>query len=256
MGHDIGQFDIPNRQLMASSAHSSMWSDIGEAKITRTIFGRHKIRVVREKDRILRTWLLAALAAMALAAAAWEGWTIYQQSREIPAPPPLSERISVSPPVFIPASIAPAASRSAGKGRQESLIQTEIDSLVASPNVRPPRPPNMLPAKPEAANPPEPKPVPASRPQKPGVAANAGPVSPAGVQSHGKLPIPNQKGAPATAASPAASAQPAASKPQLVPPVEPLSKKDPANTQSANDPAAVNARGTPIIFAPPDNEKP
>lgn len=76
MGHEISQYDIPDRQLLATKAQSraGMGEDIGEAKIIHTIFGRAKVRVIREQDKKRRAWLLATLVVMALAAAAWEGW--------------------------------------------------------------------------------------------------------------------------------------------------------------------------------------
>ena len=76
MRHEISQFDISDRQLLATNAQPRVvrLMDIGEAKITRTIFGRTRVRVTRERDKKRRTWLLAALAVMALAAAAWQGW--------------------------------------------------------------------------------------------------------------------------------------------------------------------------------------
>jgi len=88
MWHEISQFDIPDRQLLATNPPSSegRWLDIGEAKITHTIFGKAKVRIIREQDKKRRVWLLSglALALMVLAAAAWRGWEGPQQADSSP----------------------------------------------------------------------------------------------------------------------------------------------------------------------------
>lgn len=270
MGHEISQFDIPDRQLRATSAQAGMWSDIGEAKITHTIFGKARVRVIREKDKIIRAWLLAALAAVALAAAAWQGWIALKQSEFLAPLAPLSERISVSAPVYQPGTIAPAAARSSGGNKPESLIQTEIDSLVASPNRLPQRPTSLNATNPPmAAKPVTAQPLIASKPVP--LSTNNNPSkNPMGTQPHPKVSDQIQPAAPAVATPPT---QPAANKPApSVTPAEPLSKKetstpslagnnqpqDTANAQAqASAQTQVNARGTAIIFVQPqDNAKP
>lgn len=278
MGNEISQFDIPGRQLPAGSAQASSWSDIGEAKITRTIFGRTKVRVIRKQDKILRAWLLGALAVTVIAVAAWQGWIMFQQSK-FAVLPPLSERISISPPVYQSETTAPAAVRSSGKGRPESVIQTEIDSLLSNPNARPPRPTSSNAAEPMTAKPVTAQPLIAGKPQAAPLATNTGALTTQTTvtQSHPKPSAPIQPAVPAVAttsathhAAPAASTptatHPAASKPAPVAaPVEPSSKKDAPASSAANnqtpDPATaktqVNARGTAIIFVEPqDSTKP
>lgn len=265
MGHEIGQFDIPDRQLLAASAQASMWSDIGEAKITHTIFGKPRVRVIREKDKILRAWLLGALAVIVIAAAAWQGWVALRHSKLFAVLPPLSERISIGPPVYQHEIIAPASPRSSGKGKPESVIQTEIDSLVASPNTLPPRPPPLNAAKPMIAKPVTAQPLAASKPQpiKPQTAPlatnNGASTNQTGTQSHPRPSAPIQPAVPAVAIHPAQPAtpavattpathpaapavstplatQPAASKPApVIAPVEPSSKKDTTAPSSAGN---------------------
>jgi len=260
MGHEISQFDIPDRQLRASNARprASMRSDIGEAKIIRTIFGGSRVRVIREQDRILRAWLLAALAVTVLAVAAWQGWIAWRQTQSAAPPLSLSERIRVSAPVFRPEHIAPAPP-SAGR-RSESLIQTEIDSLVASPNSLPPRPPVLNVPKPAVAKPAAAQPLVAGTPQKAPLAANSNlSKNQTDMQQPRRLPAPIQPAASIVAAPPAA--QPAASKAAAVVPLaDPLIKADsptpsPAGNSQPPDPdnaqPQVNARGTAIIFAEP-----
>jgi hypothetical protein len=140
MGHEISQFDIPDRQLLVNNAQPRVdrLLDIGEARITRTIFGRARVRVIRERDKKRRAWLLAALAVIALAVAAWQGWIAFQQMQSAAPPLPLSARIRVGAPVFQPENVAP--SPASERGKSETLLQTEIDSLVASPKNAPKQP--------------------------------------------------------------------------------------------------------------------
>ena len=138
MGYEISQFDILNRQLLAGNPQPGevVVSDIGEAKVSRTIFGRAKVRVIRTQDRKRRAWLLTILLVIAVAAAGWEGWVIFQRMQNATPPVPLSDRIWVSPPIFQPARIAPDPHPS--KRNTESLIQAEIKSLLSGPLPRHP----------------------------------------------------------------------------------------------------------------------
>jgi hypothetical protein len=140
MGYEISQFDILDRQLLASDPQpkTAKASDIGEAKVTRTFFGRARVRVIRAQDRKRRSWLLTVLLVMATAVAAWQGWVLVLRVENEPPPVPLSERITVSPPVFRPAHIAPDPHPSSR--RPESLIQSEIDSMLSGPLPRHPPP--------------------------------------------------------------------------------------------------------------------
>jgi hypothetical protein len=82
MSHEINQLDIPDRQLQASTSQSkaSTWTDIGEAQITYTIFGKAKVRIIRKHDNARRTFLLTGTAVMVLAALAWQVWFTSQQT--------------------------------------------------------------------------------------------------------------------------------------------------------------------------------
>jgi hypothetical protein len=156
MGHEISQFDIHDRQLLSGKSQPRVViaTDLGEAKITRTIFGRARIRVVREQDRKRRAWLLAILLLIVATVAARQGWIVFQNQEYVAPLVPLSERIQVSAPVFQPAHIVPDPHPSTRKS--ESLIQTEIDGLLSGPLPR--HPPGWTPtekqvaAKPSMAN--------------------------------------------------------------------------------------------------------
>ncbi len=152
MGHEISQFDILDRQLLTINPQprANKWSDLGEARITRTFLGGAKVRVIREQDRKRRAWLLAALVAIAIPTAVWQGWITYQKEEIVVPPLPLSERIQVSQPVFAPETIAPDPHPSGRKSI--SLIQTEINGLLSGPLPKPP-PPVVQAAKAAVASP-------------------------------------------------------------------------------------------------------
>lgn len=148
MVNETSQYDIPDRLLRASSAspRADKRKDIGEAKIIYTISGRAKVRVIRERDRKVRAWLLAVLAVTALAAGSLEGWIAWQQSKQIPNIP-LSEKIKVSPPVFQPADVAPSTTKSSGRNNQKTPTEIVFDSMTTR------RPPPPQPIAPKAVEP-------------------------------------------------------------------------------------------------------
>ena len=83
MNHEISELDIPDRQLLASNTRPNIWTEIGEAQITHTIFGRAKVRIVRKKDnRRLIFWVLG-VAVLAIAGVAWQGLFTSQQPEEV-----------------------------------------------------------------------------------------------------------------------------------------------------------------------------
>jgi hypothetical protein len=83
MNHEISQLDIPDRQLLASNTRPSIWTEIGEAQITHTIFGRAKVRIVRKNDNRHRIFWVTGIAALAIAVAAWQGWFTSRQPEEV-----------------------------------------------------------------------------------------------------------------------------------------------------------------------------
>ena len=210
MGYEISQFDIQDRELHAGDPQPKTVkaSDIGEAKVTRTFFGRARVRVIRAQDRKRRAWLLTVLLVIVAAAAAWQGWVIVQRVENEPPPVPLSERIWVSPPVFRPARIAPDPQPS--NRRPESLIQSEIDSLLSGPLPR--HPPPGLKAIAKTAE----KPAAGSGPDKlaPAVAVNTAEVNDSDLQQLGtQQQGTQQQGNPPLAIPPAAKIVAATPKP-------------------------------------------
>jgi hypothetical protein len=229
MVHEISQFEIPDRQLRASKAQpeAGLWSDIGEAKVTRTIFGRARVRVIRERDKKRRAWLLAGLAVMAVAAAAWQGWVALQQSGLLAPQLPLSERIKVSPPVFQPEDIAPSAASPSARDRQKTPTQIVLDNM-ATRRPPPPQPLGLKASGQMAAKPFTPQPSSASKSQTAPLATSS---------SSSKDQTEMQQPA----------AQPAANTPAAVAPLAEPSIKEGASTSS---PAGNNQPPDPIKAQP------
>lgn len=82
MTHEIGQFDGLKLQPLPSGGQSkrSAWTDIGEARVTHTIFGGAKVRITRKRDKVRRALLLAVVSASAALAAIQQGWISIQQA--------------------------------------------------------------------------------------------------------------------------------------------------------------------------------
>ena len=197
MGREIGQFYIPDRNLQESSSRPNVnvWTDIGEAKINQTIFGKAKVSVIRKQDKKRRAWLWAMLALTAIAAASWQGWVTYQLRLRAAPPPSLSESIKVSPPVF-------------------QSVNSPLVAAPPAPQVKPRMPPllapNSLPASPTKNTNPAKNQIPIQQPLKSTV------VTPA-----------------ATPATPTFSDVKAESKqPEIVVPLaDPLTRRDSPNLQ-------------------------
>jgi hypothetical protein len=91
MSHEISQVTGRHRVFPAQPTVGT-WTDIGKAEVVHTMFGKAKVRIIREQSENRRTGrLLMALAATALGVAAWQGWvasvqTEAAQSPDIPLP--------------------------------------------------------------------------------------------------------------------------------------------------------------------------
>lgn len=228
MVHEISQFDIPVRQLLATNAQPRvcMGTDIGEARITRTIFGRAKVRVILERDKKRRAWLLTMLAVTALAAAAWQGWIAWQQMQSAAPPLSLSERIRVSAPVFQSEVISPSATPQSVRDRQRTPTQIIIDNMTTR---REPAPQQPKPAVQMAIQPFTPPSLTAgnaltAKPQAPLATNNNVQKNQTVVQHPTKPPTPTQPAAPTT--------QPITSKPAADVPLVAPTIKEGASTLS------------------------
>jgi hypothetical protein len=271
MVHEISQFDISDRQLLAVNAQprAGMRSDIGEAKITRTIFGKAKVSVIREQDKKRRAWLLTALVVMALATAAWQWWVISQEVEPLEPPPlPLSQRIRVSAPVFQPEEAALPATQPSSKRRPKT--QTEI--VIGGMLTRRPPPPQPLSgskvAGQAAVKQVKPQPLTTSKPQTPSLSTNDdtpinSSMNQADMQQFPEMSDPmrqeavetspvTQDIAPAVAID--SAVQSAADIPATVAPLaEPLAKDNSLTQSSASDkqqPLVDNQQADPVTGQP------
>ena len=224
-------------------------TDIGEAKITRSVFGRAKVRVIRKKDKKRRAWLLAALAVMAIATAAWQGWIAFQQMQSAPPPLSLNERIRVGAPVFRPENIAPTTP--SVRDRQKTPTEIVIDSMTTRREPEPKQPLGLKASRQMADKPDTGEPLTASKPltDKPQTAPlatnNSSSKGQADTQQPPKLSATTRLAAPAVAAPPATKS--AASKPAANAPLgEQLIKQD----ASTLPPAGVNQPPGPVNAKP------
>lgn len=254
--HEISQFDIPDRQLLAgkSQPRSDMRMDIGEAKITRTIFGRAKVRVIREQDKKRRAWLLTVLALMAIAAAAWQGWIAFQQMQSAAPPLSLNERIRVSPPAFQPEAI-PETPPSA-RDRQRTPTQMVIDSMATrrEPAPKPPlglKASGQLAEKPVAGEPLTAKPLTAKPQAAPLATINSLSKNQADLQPPPKPSASPQLSVPAVAALPVTQS-PANKAAAVAPPAEPLAREITTPPSSAG----ISQPPEPVKAQPSVNSQP
>ncbi len=240
MVHEISQFDIPGRQLLASNKQPGidMPTDIGEVKITRTIFGKARVRVVRERDKKRRVLLLWVLALLALSAAAWEGWLALQRSELLAAQPPLSERIKVGAPVFQPEDAVPADNASSSKRRQRTPMQALFDSMATRRPPAPQQTPGLKPGQ-EAAKPGTAQPSVAGKLPKSAFAASNNPAENQPEQTQAGMQ--HQPGMPVHPAA-AADTQPKAEKAAVdVPPADSIIREDdPPLSPAGNQPSGTS----------------
>lgn len=208
MRHENRQFDTRELQLSATRTRPSVvgQTDIGNAEITHTIFGRAKVRIIRKQDKIRRAWLLAALAVTVTAAAAWFGWLAWQQSELLQN----SMSPASLPSVSIKPNTLPLSANNQPVAGQESLPQQPL-GLKSS---------RQIAEKPITA-----QSLTTSKQQTAPLATNNNATkNQTDMQQSPKLPATNPLLAPA-AATP--STKPATKKPASVsPPAAPLIKED------------------------------
>jgi hypothetical protein len=240
MAREIGQFDIPDRQLLATKAQTrvDMRTDIGEAKIVHTIFGRAKVRIILDRDKKRRAWLLATLAVTVLVTAAWQGWIAFQQTQNVA--PPISETVRVSAPVFQPEEMP--ATLPSERDKQKTPTQIVFDSMSTRREPAPQPPLDLKTTKQMTVKPVTAQPLITSKPEAASLATNNNSSNnQADIQPP---PAPIQPVAAIDATLPAT--QPEPNMPSAVaPPVEPLIKEDTPNPlpASGNQPSGtINAQ--------------
>jgi len=145
MSHESGLFVVPEHLMYINIADrtSRPTRDIGEARVVNTLFGKAKVRVIREQDKKRKVWLLAFLIMVFLLVAGWNGW-IALQSSELNQPDESlavsKGKILVSEPAYLPAFNDTKARSQSFYRRSKTLIQAEIDSLVSRKREAPPLP--------------------------------------------------------------------------------------------------------------------
>jgi len=225
-----------------------VWTDIGEAEVTHAIFGRAKVRIVREQDKKRRTWLLTALAVAAMAAAAWQGWFASQQTeplRSAVPTPPSNTSAQESVPTLQPEYILHPAIPPAVRSKPGTPSQTEINKPAISRKSAPQPPLGLKGAEQITAKPVTDQQLKASQPQTTPVATN--PIASKN-QTDKQLPYkpspPKQPVATVVATTPAtqlAASSPAAVAPHVAPLVmESDSTQSPAGDKQLADP--INAQ--------------
>lgn len=205
MEREARKNDIPGRQLLVTSAQpgAGMWKDLGEAKITHSIFGRAKVRIVREQDKIRRALLLTALAVMAIAAAVWQGWGAMQQTEPLPATP-VRAKVQVSAPAFQPEYFTPSATLPSVSIKPEAPSQTEINKPDSQKN-SPQQSLGLKASEQIDVTPVAAKPLKASKRAASLAANNNSSKNQADMQQPSSMSAPIQSAAPTVAAPPAAS---------------------------------------------------
>ena len=168
--------DIPDRRLptVDTPHNESEWTEIGKAEITQSIFGKAKVRIIRQHDKARRAWFLAALAVLmvtTVAALVWQEQNAPQASKTVrstePAPQ-LSTLPEASAPasqvVAIPATVLPLMEK--GKPGTPTAVDNPAASRV------PQQSPTVNAAEHTTAKPVGPRHVIASKPKTATLATN------------------------------------------------------------------------------------
>ncbi len=265
MSQDVNQLDIPDRQLLTSNARPSIWTEIGDAKITYTIFGRAKVRIIRKHDNTRRVLWLAGITAIVIAAAVvWQGLLAPQQTEPVQSedlPPPVRAKAKVSSPAFQSENIASPAMPSAAIKEPDTQAQVETDksaiitksaseSAIDLQKNEPqfgktpvPQPkPHMVQRRPVVAQPVKPQPLADGKPQATQPAAINASSNTIEASPPVKLPPPKPIVAPVTATSPVAPSQSASSPADIIQLTAPLGKHGAATPP----PAAIDQLSAPV----------
>lgn len=108
MSHDR-KFEIPDPQQLASEPrpHPGVWTEIGEAQVTQTIFGRAKVRIIRESDKVRQAWMMTGVVVVVLVALSALLWQLRSDpANEVAQVPEPVMRVTTSPE---PDMVAPPA---------------------------------------------------------------------------------------------------------------------------------------------------
>lgn len=234
MAYEISQFDLASRQLLISGTRPApkTCTEIGNAKVTQSIFGKARVRIICAHDRIRRVRMLSTILAVTIAGAIWQltehGDKLFGNASES-----IIATVQVSPPAFMPEYIGPAES-ALRKQSPRTPSEAEIYQLATRPLPRPQ--PNMSLANPIAADPAVAQPQSADAPQTTAAPKAVPPAAPLVQQTAPRTPSPTAPGAIPPAAAPLVANNAAA--------------KIPAAPQQLPKPVAVTQTATPIVAAP------
>jgi hypothetical protein len=142
MQYDMGRFDQPLVDETQPKAH--VWTDIGEAEVEHSIFGRAKVRVYRQKDEVrgASRWTLATVSLVV--GAVWLVSDVSRQPEIVHVAPPkpvaeLSEPEAQKPqrvaPAVKPRTQPPVAARSPVPQMQAASAVVAARPLLRAPVV-------------------------------------------------------------------------------------------------------------------------
>ncbi|MBI3480825.1 MAG: hypothetical protein HY016_10795 [Nitrosomonadales bacterium] len=243
MGKETSQFNLSDRQLRANPVQSrDVLTDIGEAKVIHTIFGRAKVQIIRKQDQVRRMWMLIALAIAALAAAVWGGWLVLPTTGLLQTAAPARVQEVVAPVLQVEPTSSPAITHTMENKPAENKAGIPLTGLTppAASQQNAPQPGLKAVAKPSG-----------KQQMMPPASNNNVAKNPAVMQQPHKLSPPTP---PVVPAAPPATVQPAAK--MVAPPVQlaappnmPVSK--PATVDLPAEP--VTKKDTPALSSPGAN---
>ena len=237
MVQETGQHDISDRQLMNGNSQikASEWTEIGQAEVVHTMFGRAKVRIIRKHDKMRRALYWLALGVML--AIAWEGWVLYQHfetERAEVMHPKFNTNIEASPAVSKSEVNSSSPAALPVKNTSKPLSQTETGDPVGIDKNK-----SALPHDPSNNGQINPKPL-LPHPFKPGAPQSA-PVAASGNQADKTLqakPLPKPLMIQPQHAVPIPASSPAPVSPLISPGKEGMPRQNTGDTQFV-DPANI-----------------
>src|SRR5512145_1645810 len=162
MAYEISQFDLASRQLLTNNARPApkTCTEIGNATVTQSIFGKARVRIICAHDRIRRVRMLSTILAITVAGAIWQLTEHGEKLFGTPASEAVNATVQVTPPAFMPEYVGPTEP-APRKGILRTPTEAEIYQLTTRP-LPPPQPAgppqsNLSLANPIAANPVQPQ---------------------------------------------------------------------------------------------------
>ncbi|MDD5056272.1 MAG: hypothetical protein PHQ60_00270 [Sideroxydans sp.] len=129
MKHEDSQTD------QRRAAKARVWTEIGEAQIIHTMFGKAKVRIILQRDKTRRaSWLMAMLLAL-MATAVWLEWitshpTERTQIVDISLPVNVTAQESAATPVVVDEHIPPPA---VVRARKNPVVTAQTAAIPDQP---------------------------------------------------------------------------------------------------------------------------